>query len=172
MVAAGTRGDKFWQSLTQISGKWSLCLDLKLIMFRAEFFFSSPLYDFLFNKGTFGGASWKQTGIWQLLLMPRVHEDFVLNRFEMSKVLHIRSLQGCQLSWKQQLACLALPLILLSILALIWHLTNRRSGYCGSCRCFMDSAASCGRPGLLSEETSFSDNNGPNIDFISWILLP
>lgn len=71
-------------------------------------------------------------------------------------------LQGCWVSWKK--ACIAFPLILLSILALIWHLTNRRSCCFGSCRCSMDSAASCGRLGPLSEEASFSSNNEPNID--------
>lgn len=32
-------------------------------------------------------------------------------------------------------------------------------------RCFMDSAASCGRLGPLSEDASFSGSNEPNVDF-------
>ena len=65
---------------------------------------------------------------------------------------------------ERQLACIDFTLILLSILVLIWHQTNRRSCYFGSCRCSMDSAASCGRPSLLSEESSFIGSNESNID--------
>lgn len=71
-------------------------------------------------------------------------------------------LRGCWVSRKK--ACIAFPLISLSIPALIWHLTNRRARCFGSCRCSLGSAASCGRLGPLPEEASFSSNNESNID--------